>query len=79
MLLLIKKEEYPMTKLNEFEKGVLAACAALYALHDQPRMAADIINEFNLSHADCSKIRKIHKVHLNAIKKQENLFFTGLD
>lgn len=54
--------------VKAFEQGVLMAASVLVSLHDQPGMAADIVNEFGLREADCSKLDDFDKQNLRKIQ-----------
>lgn len=56
--------------MDEWEKGVLMAASMLVAAHDQPGMAADVINELGLSNADCSCLDEYDKVNLRKINRE---------
>lgn len=68
-----------MKKLTDYEKGILTACAILQELHDQPRMAADIIKHAGLSYANCSKLNPLTKLYLKYIQEQEDTHMGGLN
>lgn len=68
-----------MKRLTEFEKGILTACAILYEIHDQARMAGDIIKHSGLSYANCSKLNPSTKLYLKYIQEQEDTHMRGLD
>lgn len=55
-----------------FEQGVLMAASVLVSLHDQPGMAADIVREFGLQEADCSKLDNFDKQNLRQIQGLKN-------
>lgn len=63
-----------------FEQGVLMAASVLVSLHDQPGMAADIVREFGLHEADCSKLDNFDKQSLRRIQglKQGIIKLRGL-
>lgn len=56
------------------------AASVLVALHDQPGMAADVVREFGLHEADCSKLDDFDKRNLRRIQglKHGNIKLRGL-
>lgn len=48
------------------------AASVLVSLHDQPGMAADIVREFGLHEADCSKLDNFDKQNLRQIQGLKN-------
>jgi hypothetical protein len=50
--------------MNEFTHGALMAVSLLIATHDQPVMAADVLNALSLHDADCSELDEYDKRNL---------------
>lgn len=63
-----------------WEEGILMAASVLVSLHDQPGMAADIVSEFGLREADCSRLDSFDKQNLRRIQglKQGEINLRGL-
>lgn len=52
-----------------WREGVLMAASVLMATHDQPTMAADVLNELGLSGSDCGALDEFDKRNLRKIQK----------
>ena len=57
-----------MGKLGEFEQGALMAVSLMMACHDQPSIAADVLNEMGLNDADCSGLDEYDKTNLRKVQ-----------
>lgn len=64
--------------MTEFDQGVLYAAAMVVAIHDQPVVAATIIREAGLSDADCSKLDRFDKNHLQKVQGEKGIALRGL-
>lgn len=56
------------TKLSEFDRGALMAVSLLMATHDQPVIAADVLNAMGLETADCSELDVYDKENLRTVQ-----------
>ena len=54
--------------MSGIEKGMLIAVSILLACHDQPSMAADVLNELGLHNADCSQLDDFDKENLTKVQ-----------
>lgn len=54
--------------MSELERGMLVAVSILLACHDEPSMAADVLNELGLSNADCSSLDDYDKENLKKVQ-----------
>lgn len=68
-----------MEELSEFEKGILYAAAIVQATAQQPVIAADILRESSLTHADCSDLDNFDKEHLRVVNREHNMYLQNLD
>lgn len=64
--------------LSDMEEGALMAVSILIALHDQPGMAADVVNELGLAAADCSQLDDYDKQNLKKIQGERGVHLRGL-
>lgn len=56
--------------LDEWERGALMAMSIMLALHDQPVIAADVLNEMGLANADCSSLDDYDKRNLRVLRRE---------
>lgn len=68
-----------MEELSEFAKGILYAAAIVQATAKQPVIAADILREAGLTHADCGKLDDFDKEHLRIVNKERGINLQNLD
>ena len=54
--------------MTEFEEGALVAVSLIVATHDQPVVAADVLNALGLHNADCSSLDEYDKVNLRKVQ-----------
>ncbi|SDH05376.1 MULTISPECIES: hypothetical protein [unclassified Duganella] len=60
--------------------GALMALSVLVSVHDQPTMAASVVNELSLCEADCSELDEFDKTNLRKIQKAgRGMKLRGLD
>jgi hypothetical protein len=64
--------------LSDMEQGALMAVSILVALHDQPGIAADVVNELGLASADCSQLDDYDKQNLMQIQGERGIRLRGL-
>jgi hypothetical protein len=64
--------------MSEFNAGVLYAAGILVRLHDQPAVAASVINEAGLGEADCSGLDEFEKQSLRKLQGEAGVRLRGL-
>lgn len=64
--------------LTDTEQGALMAVSILISIHDQPSMAADVVNELGLAHADCSQLDDFDKQNLKKIQGERGVRLHGI-
>lgn len=73
-----QQENNATKSLTDTELGALMAVSIFIALHDQPGMAADVLNELGLAAADCSHLDDYDKQNLKKIQGERGVSLRGL-
>lgn len=68
-----------MEELSEFEKGILYAAAIVQYTSRQPVIAAGILREAGLTHADCQELDDFDKEYLLIVNKERGIDLQNLD
>jgi len=68
-----------MAKLTQFHHGVLYSAASIIRLHDEPRVAADLLINAGLADCDCSELDEYEKEMLRLLSAESGVSLTGLD
>jgi len=64
--------------MTEFEHGALIAAGLIVALHDQPTVAGNVLEQMGLQNSDCSMMDEYDKINLRLIEDSEGIGLTGL-
>lgn len=68
-----------MEELSEFAKGILCAAAIVQTTSRTPVIAADILRETGLTHANCAELDDYDKQHLRVVNKEHGINLQNLD
>lgn len=68
-----------MARLTKFQHGIFYAAAMVVRLHDEPRVAADVLKEAGLSNSNCSELDEYDKEILRVINQETGMSLTGLE
>ncbi|MDO8728515.1 MAG: hypothetical protein Q7K26_01340 [bacterium] len=68
-----------MEELTEFAKGILFAAAIVQATSRTPVIAADILREAGLTHANCAELDDYDKENLRIVNKERGINLQNLD
>ncbi len=55
-------------RMGDWDCGVLMAVSLLIATHDQPSMAADVLNALGLCDVDCTELGEYDKRNLRKVQ-----------
>jgi hypothetical protein len=66
-------------ELTEFAKGILYAAAIVQAVARTPVIAADILREAGLTHANCAELDDYDKQHLRVVNQERGINLKNLD
>lgn len=68
-----------MAKLTQFEHGIFYSAASIVRLHDEPRVAADLLIHAGLANSDCTELDEYEKEMLREVNNETGVSLNGLD